>query len=103
MVGWDHLVETFKKLTGKKGDYNRESIEEWFSKIENADKPLQHRWWNSFRDDLHKRNMEWIRKIKLNGNTLEKWMVGNKYDGVLGKTGVLNIVQDGVSKANRKE
>ncbi|KAI0276461.1 NAD-P-binding protein [Russula aff. rugulosa BPL654] len=117
MVGWDHLVATFKKVTGKKAEYNRESIEEWFSKIENADKPVAAQggpgsttwgenftgWWNSFRDDLHKRDMDRIRKINPNGYTLEKWMIENKYDGVLGKTGVLKIVEDGVSQRNRKE
>jgi hypothetical protein len=117
MVGWDHLVATFKKVTGKKAEYNRENIEEWFSKIENADKPVAAQggpgsttwgenftgWWNSFRDDLHKRDMDRIRKINPNGYTLEKWMIENKYDGVLGKTGVLKIVEDGVSQRNRKE
>jgi hypothetical protein len=117
MVGWDHLVATFKKVTGKKAEYNRESIEEWFSKIENADEPVAAQggpgsttwaenftgWWNSFRDGLHKRDMDWIRKVNPDGYTLEKWMIENKYDGVLGKTGVLKIVEDGVSQRNRKE
>jgi len=117
MVDWGHLVATFKMVTGKKAEYNRESVEEWFSKIENADKPVAAQggpgsttwkenftgWWNGFRDDLHKRDMNWIRKINPKGYTLEKWMVEHKYDGVLGKTGVLKIVEDGVSQRNRKE
>src|SRR5258708_5680874 len=117
MVGWEYLVATFKKVTGKKAENNRESVEEWFSKIENADKPVAAQggpgsttwaenftgWWNGFRDDLHKRDMDWIRKINPKGYTLEKWMIENKYDGVLAKSAVLKMVADWGSWRNRKE
>jgi hypothetical protein len=115
MVGWEHLVATFAKVTGKKAEYNRETLGEWFSKMENADKPVAAEggqgsttwaenftgWWNGYRDDLHKRDMDWIRRINPNGFTLEKWMVEKKYDGILGKNPVLKIVEDGFSQRKR--
>jgi hypothetical protein len=115
MVGWEHLVATFKKVTGKNAVYNRENLEEWLSKMQNADKPVAAEggpgsttwaenftgWWNGYRDDLHKRDMDWIRSVNPNGFTLEKWMTEKKYDGILGKDPVLKIVADGVSQRRR--
>jgi hypothetical protein len=114
-VGWEHLVATFTKVTGKKAVYNRESPETWFSHMSNAEKPVAAEgapdstswkenftgWWNGFHDDLHKRDMEWIRKVNPNGMTLEKWMIENEYDGKLFKNTVLKIVEDGKSQRKR--
>jgi hypothetical protein len=115
MVGWDHLVATFTKVTGKQAEYNRESLDEWFSKMQNADKPVaveggpgSTSWkesftgfWNAFRDDLHRRDMDWIRSMNPNGFTLERWMIENDYDGILNKNPVLKIVEDGKSQPKR--
>jgi len=114
-VGWEHLVATFTKVTGKKAVYNRESLETWFSHMSNAETPVAAEgapdstswkenftgWWNGFHDDLHKRDMEWIRKVNPNGMTLEKWMIENSYDGILFKNTVLKIVEDGKSQRKR--
>lgn len=116
-VGWDHLVATFTKVTGQKAEYNRETLDVWFSHMENAEKPVAAEggagstswaenftgWWNSFRDDLHKRDMDWIRKVNPNGFSLESWMTKNKYDGILYKHPVLKIVEDGKSQRKRRE
>jgi len=40
LVGWDHLVATFTKVTGKKAVYNRETLDVWFSMMENVEKPV---------------------------------------------------------------
>ncbi|KAF8261252.1 NAD-P-binding protein [Lactarius quietus] len=116
-VSWEHLVATFTKVTGHKAVYNRETLEEWLSHTENAEKPVAAEgapgstswgenftgWWNAFRDDLNKRDMDWIRKINPNGYTLERWMIENNYDGTLYKNPVLKIVADGKSLRKRRE
>jgi hypothetical protein len=115
MVGWDHLVATFTKVTGKKAVYNRETLGEWFSKMQNVDKPVAIEgepgstswkenftgWWNAYRDDLLQRDMDWIRKLNPNGLTLERWMIENKYDGIVDKDPVLKNVEDGKSLRQR--
>jgi NmrA-like family len=115
MVGWDHLVATFKKVTGKKAEYNRETLDEWFSKRQNVNRPVAVEgeegstswkenftgWWNVFRDDLIQRDMDWIRGVNPNGLTLERWMVENRYDGILNKTPVLKNVEEGKSQRQR--
>ena len=115
MVGWDHLVATFTKVTGKKAEYNRESLDVWFSMMSNAETPVAAEgepgstswkenfsgWWNSFRDDLHRRDMGWIRRVNPNGFSLERWMIENNYDGTLFKNPVLKIVEDEKSQRKR--
>jgi len=116
-VGWEYLVATFTKVTGHKAVYNRETLEEWLSHTENTEKPVAAEgapgstswgenftgWWNAFRDDLNKRDMDWIRKTNPKGYTLERWMIENKYDGTLYKDPVLKIVADGKSLRKRRE
>ncbi|KAI0289392.1 NAD-P-binding protein [Russula brevipes] len=115
-VGWEHLVATFTKVTGKKAEYNRETVDAWLANMENAEKPVAAEggagstswaenfsgWWNAFRDDLHERDMDWVRKANPNGFTLERWMIENEYDGILHKTPVLKIVGDGKSLRKRR-
>ena len=115
MVRWDHLVATFTKVTGKKAEYNRETLDRWFSKMQNADRPVAVEgeqgstswkenftgWWNAFRDNLVQRDMDWIRSVNPNGFTLERWMIENEYDGTLFKKPVLKIVEDGKSQRTR--
>ncbi|KAH9080322.1 NAD-P-binding protein [Lactarius deliciosus] len=115
-VGWEHLVATFTKVTGRKAVYNRETVEQWISLMEGAEQPVAAEgapgstswaenftgWWNGYRDDLDKRDMDWVRKINPNGYTLERWMIENKYDGTLHKDPVLKIVADGKSVRTRK-
>ncbi|KAH9080328.1 NAD-P-binding protein [Lactarius deliciosus] len=115
-VGWEHLVATFTKVTGHKAVYNRETVDEWLSQTENAEQPVAAEgapgstswaenftgWWNAFKDDVNKRDIDWIRKINPSGYTLEKWMIENKYDGTLFKDPVLKIVADGKSLRKRR-
>jgi hypothetical protein len=115
MVGWDHLVATFKKVTGQKAVYNHETVDGWFSKMQNVDKPVAIEgepgstswkenftgWWNAYRDDLVQRDMDWIQRVNPNGLTLERWMIENKYDGIVDKNPVLKNVEDGKSLRGR--
>ena len=97
MVGWDELVSTFKRVTGRKAIFLPQTLDEWFDNFANTDRPVAGErqpgdgsttwkqnfcgWWSVFRDDVVKRDVELIRKINPNTFTLEKWMVENKYDG----------------------
>jgi uncharacterized protein YbjT (DUF2867 family) len=74
------LVATFTKVTGQKSQYNREALDVWLAHTESAEKPVVAEgglgptswteiftgWWNAFRDDANKRDMDWIRKINPN-------------------------------------
>jgi uncharacterized protein YbjT (DUF2867 family) len=76
-VGGEHLVATFTKVTGQKAEYNREVLDVWLAHTENAERPVTAEgrpgstswtenftgWWNAFRDDVNKRDMDCIRKI----------------------------------------
>ena len=115
MVGWDHLVATFTKVTGKKAEYNRESVDVWLSMMSNSETPVATEgepgstswkenftgWWNAYRDDLVQRDMDWIRRVNPNGFTLERWMIENNYDGTLNQNPVLKIVEDRKSQRMR--
>ena len=112
MVGWDYLVSTFTKVTGKKAVFVPKLFDEWKSFLKNTDQPVANErpwgdgsttweqnfecWWSLFRDDMIKRDMDWIREINPNGYTLEKWMRENQYTGELDRT-VLKNVEDGKS------
>ena len=38
-------------------------------------------WWNQYRDEVIKRDMNWVRSLNPNGPTLESWMRDNSYTG----------------------
>lgn len=43
MVGWDGpdgLVETFKRITGQKAIFKRQTVEEWMTNLANTDDPV---------------------------------------------------------------
>lgn len=100
MVGWDYLVDTFKKVTGKKAVAVYQSADEWFANFKDTDRPVYHEvkeqnpnapvltwkenfsgWWSTFRDDILTRDMEWVRRIHPNGHNLESWMRAVNYTG----------------------
>lgn len=116
MVGWDHIVSTFIKVTGKKAVFERLGLEEWFSHIPGANLPVAAErkagdgsttwkqnfsgWWSLFRDDVLKRDMEWIRTVHPHVGTLETWMRETKYDGSRDQ-GVLKLVEDSHSDLHK--
>ena len=101
MVGWEHVVSTFTKVTGQKAVFKRLSIEEWAETFDEATLrepfgggPLTFRenfssWWRLYRDDVIKKDMQWIQERNPNGYTLEKWMRETRYDGSWSEEGVL--------------
>lgn len=114
LVGVDYLAETFTKVTGHPAVYKRLSIEEWWTYIKNADAPVAHEkegsttirsnfsaFWRLYRDDLVKRDMDWIRSINPETRFVEKWMRENNYKGGWlagaseGKPSMLKNMEDG--------
>lgn len=96
MVGWEHLVETFRAVTGKKAVFIEQTMDEWFANFQNVDLPCATErapgegltwrqnftgWWSVLRDNLARRDMEWIKKVHPNVYTLERWMRENNYTG----------------------
>jgi len=105
-VGWDKVVETFKKVTGKKAIRNRQTISQWMDHfgglVEGApDKAiaLDFReagksgkeyttlrknftgYWMMWSHSSIKRDMEWIRKTHPGTWSLEDWMRNTNYTG----------------------
>ena len=112
MATLEGTVETFKKVTGQNAVAVHLSVEEWFHIVKNPDRPVaterpygdgsttyRHNFtafWNLYRDDIIKRDMEWVRKVNPNGDNVEKWMRDNKYDGKI-DAGLLKNGEDGKS------
>ncbi|KAH9949545.1 NAD(P)-binding protein [Amylocystis lapponica] len=113
MVSWDELVKTFTKVTGKKAVHLRQTLEEWYQNLKGIDAPIANErgrqndgsttwgenfsgWWAAFRDDILKRDMQWIRSIHPHIHTLESWMREINYTGNL-TTGLLKNSEDGKS------
>ncbi|OCH84301.1 NAD(P)-binding protein [Obba rivulosa] len=106
MVGWDYLVETFRKVTGQKAEALYLSYDDWCANFDGVDKPVTigrkegegattwresfRSWWALYRDDRITRDMEWVRKINPHGHTLESWMREKQYTGEL----ELNLLKD---------
>lgn len=118
MVGWDYLVSTFRKVTGHKAIFLDQSPDDWFNNFNNADLPVANErsygdgsttwrhnfqgWWALWRDDIVKRDMEWVSRINPNRMTVEKWMRAHKYDGQL-RPDLLKNTEDGKSVTRNVE
>ncbi|KAJ7474257.1 NAD(P)-binding protein [Mycena latifolia] len=97
-VSFDHLVETFTKVTGKPAVFKRQTLEEWWAKFDDrVDNPIANEkkrgdgsttirqnlsaFWRVLRDDIIDKDMEWIRSVHPGTYTLERWMRENNYTG----------------------
>ena len=58
-------------------------------------------WWRQFRDEVITRDMEWIRSVNPNGQTLEGWMRETKYTGKIDGT-LLKNTEDGRNRLGLK-
>ncbi|KAH8100955.1 NAD(P)-binding protein [Cristinia sonorae] len=118
MVGWKYLIETFTKVSGKKAVFVNQSLDEWFENFEGVDMPVANErhavtgeggnegwttwrknfsgWWALWRDDVIKRDLEWIRSVNPGGHTLESWMREKNYGGEW-RRDVLKNAEDGKS------
>jgi len=113
LVGWEYLVSTFTKVTGHKAIYLRQTMPEWLGNLEGVDAPIANErgrdndgsttwgenftgWWAAFRDDILKRDIDWIRSIHPKVHTVEDWMRENNYTGQLNFKFLKNV-EDGKS------
>ncbi|KAJ7139177.1 NAD-P-binding protein [Mycena epipterygia] len=112
-VGWAYLVKTFTKVTGKPAVFKRQTIDEWWLNFdaEKLDNPVASdrkkgdgsstvrqnfsAVWRVLRDDVIKKDMEWVRSVHPTGDTLEQWMRENRYEGMAKP--VLKNVLDGTN------
>jgi len=97
VVGWEQLVQTFTRVTGQKAVFVRQSVEEWMDSRTATDQPVAadekegtlswkdnfSGFWRQWRDDILKRDMEWVKRINPHGQTLEGWMRSTNYTGKL--------------------
>ena len=106
-VGWDYLVKTFTKVTGKKAEYVSLSVDEWTGLFHDTDRPVSAsrggtttwrdnfvRWWNVYRDDVVTRDFAWLRRVHPGLLTLEDWMRASEYTGAIGAE-LLKADEDG--------
>ncbi|KAJ7909465.1 NAD(P)-binding protein [Mycena leptocephala] len=109
-VGWEYLVETFKKVTGKPAVFKPQSLDEWWGNFDDrVDGPVASdkkpgdgsrtirdnfsAFWRVLRDDVVQKDMDWIRQVHPGTYTLERWMRENNYGGRSGS--VLKNAQEG--------
>ncbi|GBE83630.1 NAD(P)-binding protein [Sparassis crispa] len=98
MVDWEYLLATFKKVTGQQAVVVYLNYDQWLTYLTNSNAPLANEqkvleegqtswgenfsaWWSLFRDDVIKRDMQWIRNLNPNTKTLEAWMREKGYKG----------------------
>ncbi|KDQ59066.1 hypothetical protein JAAARDRAFT_192618 [Jaapia argillacea MUCL 33604] len=110
MVTWPHLVSTFISVTNQKAVVVNQSLDDWFGNLVGVDRPVANEmgegstsfrqnfssWWRLYRDDVVKRDMDWIKKVHPGGYTLERWMRETGYTGTLGRD-LLKNSEDGQS------
>ncbi len=110
VVGWDYLVSTFKNVTGQKAVFLKLTPDEWFNLFDGTDKPVANEreygdgsttwkenfsaFWSLWRDDVIKRDLDWIRSVHPDTHDLEKWMKKENYQGEW-KMDFLKNIEDG--------
>lgn len=98
-VDWDYLVSTFQSVTGAKAHFRKLSLEEWFDCLEGHDRPVANEkelgdgsttiresfsgFWCLWREDVIKRDFDWIRRVHPKTLTLADWMKQTSYNGDL--------------------
>ncbi|KAJ8523437.1 hypothetical protein ONZ45_g84 [Pleurotus djamor] len=118
IVGWDALVQTFSKVTGKPAVFRRQTLDEWWENWSHTERPIANErstvdgstsarenfsgFWRMWRDDVLKRDMDWVQSVHPNGVTLEAWMKERNYRGSLwtdteNASPILKNVEDGKS------
>lgn len=106
------IVETFKRVTGLPAEYQALSMDDWFKHWNGQEVPVAsavpdgktweenfRAWWAMWRDNLIKRDMDWVRSIH-QPTTLEAWMRETEYTGKP-EMGLLKNQEDGRVKLRR--
>ncbi|KAI0705160.1 NAD(P)-binding protein [Cytidiella melzeri] len=111
MVSWDHLVSAFTAVTGKKAVALYQSTDDWMSNFNGVDEPVARNfsrgggtttwrqnftaWWASYRDDIIKRDVDWVRSVHPGTYTVERWMKENGYTGDVFNLSLLKNAEEG--------
>ncbi|KAF8310116.1 NAD-P-binding protein [Clavulina sp. PMI_390] len=93
------IAETFTKVTGIPATYRLLTMDEFFSLWNGKEIPIASDisveqggvswethfrcWWAVWRDNVLKRDLDWLRSVHPGTTTLEQWMRDTKYDGSL--------------------
>ncbi|CAF1449910.1 unnamed protein product [Adineta steineri] len=106
MLGWDELVETFKRVTNLPAVYKDVTIDEFIDASGWKDAPIAQdlpkgksfgdntrAWLRIYHDDVIQRDMKWIEKVNPERTTVENWMRQIGYDGT--KKPFLKDMEDG--------
>jgi hypothetical protein len=117
-VSWPVLVETFKRVTGKKAVWKPITVDEWFTTVENTSRPLATEnkepggttweqnfrcWWVWWRDSMKlwtdvEQNLRdgTLKRINPELRDVEKWMKEIGWNGDM-NWNLLKIAEDGNS------
>lgn len=112
-VGWDYLVQTFTKVTGKPAIVVHQAYDDWADNFDNTDLPVANElhgteegatattWrtnfrkvWNAWGADIIERDMDWARSVHPGLLDLESWMRKNNYTGEI-KANLLKNGEEG--------
>jgi hypothetical protein len=109
-VSADYLVSTFTKVTGKPATYKRLTLDQWFACMDGHERPVANEkktgdgsttirqsfsgFWSLWRDDIVKRDMDWVRSVHPKALSLGEWMTKVGYNGKIGATALKNA-EDG--------
>jgi hypothetical protein len=107
MLGWDELVETFKRVTNLPAVYKDVPFDEWIEAYSpSKDIPIardvptgrsyrdnSRGWWRLYKDDIIERDMKWIEQVNPERVTVENWMRQTGYDGT--PKPLLKDIEDG--------
>ncbi|CAF0958263.1 unnamed protein product [Adineta steineri] len=94
ILGWNELVEIFKRVTNLPAIYKDVTYDEFADGLEWRDAPIAQdvpkgktfgenvrAWWHIYHDDVLERDMKWIEKVNPERVTVENWMRQTGYDG----------------------
>ncbi|KDQ10138.1 hypothetical protein BOTBODRAFT_190737 [Botryobasidium botryosum FD-172 SS1] len=112
LVSWQHLVETFTRVTGQPAAYVPLTIDEYWETFTNPDVPVASAlsggttfrqnfsgWWAVWRDEIVKKDMEWIKSVHPGTKSLEQWIRETGYGGA--QSNLLKNVEDGRAALSR--
>ncbi|CAF1598585.1 unnamed protein product [Didymodactylos carnosus] len=113
MLGWDELVEIFKRVTNLPAVYKDVTFDEYIDGVGWKDAPVAQdvprgktygenarAWWRIYHDDLIQRDMKWIEQVNPERVTVENWMRQTGYDGT--RKPLLKDMEDGWLTSSKK-
>jgi len=106
VISYPELVERFTRATGIPAELKEISFDEYFEMLHGADQPIAQdlqggtsieedfrSFFALYRDNVVKRDMDWVRSVHPGTMTLERWIKENNYTGG-GFSPLLKAVED---------